>query len=86
VIQVDYISLVNLILGRPLVKELIQNECTVARIDKELRHLIQTKAYRAEMVNGYKELSKMLGEPGVSERVAEKMVMKTKTKTKTKTK
>lgn len=74
VIKVGYISLVNLILDRKLITELIQDECSITNINKELTQLVRDSNYRDEMIRGYKELSKKLGEPGVSDRVAEKMI------------
>ena len=40
-VKVDFISLVNLIIGSESVKELIQNECTHENISQELSRLIE---------------------------------------------
>ena len=74
VVKVKYISLVNLILDAPLVKELIQHECTVERIAEELHLLTQTTDYSTVMVKGYDTLILCLGESGASERIAASMI------------
>ena len=68
-IKVPYISLVNLISGRELVKELICEDFTVANVKSEIRNLL-TPAYREKMLAGYRELIDSLGKEPVSDRVA----------------
>lgn len=72
-ITVPYISLVNLILQRPLVTELIQDDFTVDRLTAELRLLLDP-GQAAVLREGYAELRQLLGEPGAAERAAERMV------------
>ncbi|SEL34583.1 lipid-A-disaccharide synthase [Parapedobacter koreensis] len=74
VIQVKYISLVNLILDKPAVSELIQKECTVEDIAKELNGLLNNKIYRAQVLDDYAALHKKMGDPGASERTAQHIV------------
>lgn len=69
VVKVDYISLVNLILDRPLVPELIQSDCTVERVAESLNLLFQEKHSDAQK-KGYAELKTILGGGGASERAA----------------
>ena len=68
IINLKYISLVNLIMDEPIVTELIQNECNTTNIKKEFDKVIN-KNYRDEMFVKYRELSKKLGGGGASERV-----------------
>lgn len=68
-IRVPYISLVNLILDRIFVKELIQKKCSILNIEKEL-HSIMSDEMLADIENGYLELKKALGEGGASANVA----------------
>ena len=68
-IKVKYISLVNLILDRMLVKELIQYELTVEQLEQELKYLLQPKS-KEEIQKGYHELRTKLGEKGASRRAA----------------
>jgi lipid-A-disaccharide synthase len=73
VIKVKYISLVNLVAEKEVVKELIAHLFTVKNMTKELDNLLNNKLYRQNMLNDYAEIRKMLGEPGAAERAARKM-------------
>lgn len=59
-IKVKYISLVNLIMDRLVVKELIQDELTVANLQKELNLLLNDPATKARLKKNYAELKKIL--------------------------
>lgn len=70
VIKVKYISLVNLIMDRPVVKELIQNELNTVNLTHEL-NLILNDASTRELINrNYAELREILGGDGASRRAA----------------
>lgn len=72
-INVKYISLVNLIVDRPLVKELIQRELNTQQLRQALEEILvedEASAIKA----GYDELILKLGEKGASERAANLMV------------
>ncbi len=75
-IKVKYISLVNLILDRPLVTELIQHEFNVEQLEKELNLLIE-KDNRKRILDGYSELNDLLDEGGASKLIAEDIIQKT---------
>jgi lipid-A-disaccharide synthase len=68
-IQVKYISLVNLIADRPLVRELIQSGCSPASCASELDQLMDS-GYRETQLNGFKEVRQILGQGGASLRAA----------------
>ncbi len=68
-VKIKYFSLVNLILDKPAVKELLQ-ENLAADIKSELDLLLNDANYRAEMLRNFDELHRILGEPGVATRVA----------------
>lgn len=70
-VNVKYISLVNLIIDRPLVKELIQHELIPENLISELHALLGDK--RTDMLKGYRDLQKALGESGASARAAKLM-------------
>ena len=70
VIQVKFISLVNLILDKPAVKELIQKTCTVSDIFEELDGLLNNKAHRQQVLDDYEILHQKMGKPGASGRTA----------------
>jgi lipid-A-disaccharide synthase len=73
-VKLDYISLVNLIMGRLVVKEFIQDEMTVENIREELKRLLNDQKYRKKIIYDYNILRQKLGESGASTRVAEKIV------------
>jgi len=77
-IKVRYISLVNLIMDKPVVKELIQHDFTVEKISGELNLLLHDTPARREMLDEYQKLRAMLGEPGVATRVGVQMVAELK--------
>lgn len=68
-VKVKYISLVNLILDKPVVKELIQDELTVEALRDEINRLLDSES-RIPMMNDYQILENMLSEGNVSENVA----------------
>ncbi len=69
-IKVDHISLVNLIAGREVVPELIQQEATPDRIAAGVRELIVNEKVSQKMRDSYAELRGKLGTPGASRRTA----------------
>jgi lipid-A-disaccharide synthase len=68
--RVKYISLPNLILDKPVVKELIQSELTASNLKAELTKIIDGSA-REDMFKEYDGLIKLLGNSGASKKVAE---------------
>ena len=70
ILKVPYISLANLIMGRPIFKELLQERCTAASIADELDSLTGNASRRAEMLHQYSLLRERLGEKGAAERIA----------------
>jgi lipid-A-disaccharide synthase len=73
VVKLDYISLVNLIMDREVVKELIQNEFTSKQLKLELNKILDQKN-REKLLSEYKELKTKLGGVGASHRTAELIV------------
>ncbi len=74
VIQVPFISLVNLIMNREIVQELIQDECNVYRILDEIKKLKLGEPDRDQMLKDYLQLQIKVGRSGASSRAADKMV------------
>ncbi|MDX2286041.1 MAG: lipid-A-disaccharide synthase [Bacteroidia bacterium] len=68
-IRVPYISLVNLILNRPAVRELIQHQCTAPDMAAALREVQQPEA-AARIQQDYADLRSRLGSRGASARAA----------------
>lgn len=74
VLKVKYISLVNLIADSEVVKELVADGMTVNNIRYELNRLLNDNNYRNNMLNGYEEVYKILGESGAPRHAATKIV------------
>ena len=72
-VKVDFISLVNLIMGKMIVKELIQDDLTTQNLVSELDKLLYDSTYRNEMKVNYKILKEKLGGAGASERAAKEI-------------
>lgn len=68
-VKVPFFSLVNLIAGREIVKEFLQNNLEKDTL-AELRNILSNKDYYNQILKDYDELVTTMGEPGVSERVA----------------
>jgi len=73
-VKIRYISLVNLILNRAVVKELIQNEFNLTRLESELQALLIDENNRARIQRDYDELNTILGGAGASLRTANAML------------
>ena len=71
VIKVKYISLVNLIMDKQVVKELIQNDFTAENLKGELNFLLNDQLYREQQIADYDKLREKLGKSGASEKAAE---------------
>ena len=68
--RVPYISLVNLIVGEPVVPELFGGRFTRQRITDALAPLIDDTPERRQMLNGYDRMIQRLGPTGASRRAA----------------
>jgi lipid-A-disaccharide synthase len=73
-IRVRFISLVNLIMGKEVVRELIQADLNEHDIVGELRAILVGGAKRNEQLKNYSELQKVVGGPGASQRAGRLMV------------
>ena len=74
VLKVKYISLVNLIADREVVKELVADTMTVEQVRAELRRILYDGEYRRQMLSGYDYMASRLGEAGAPGRAAKEMV------------
>ncbi|HNJ64144.1 MAG TPA: lipid-A-disaccharide synthase, partial [Saprospiraceae bacterium] len=72
-ITIKYISLVNLIMDREVVKELIQDEMNEAMLSEELKKLAQPDV-RNRIQSDYILLRKILGNQGASGRAADAII------------
>jgi len=73
-VDIKYISLVNLVLDTDAVLELIQSDLTVEKTSTELKMILQNPDYNLEMMNNYEALRRELGNPGASARSAKIML------------
>ena len=74
-IKVKYISLVNLIMDKPVVKELIQDEMNAENIVTELKNLLTDEKTRNRIHKDYSDLRALLSQDGnASEKAAELIV------------
>ncbi|HLP13974.1 MAG TPA: lipid-A-disaccharide synthase [Flavobacteriales bacterium] len=69
-IKVKYISLVNLIADKEVVKELIQADLNPINIEAELKKITQNEANRTRLLRDYANLREHLGGSGASKNVA----------------
>lgn len=69
-VDVKFISLVNLIMDREVVRELIQDELTVESLATELGKLLGEGPARERMIADFAALKLKLGGPGASAKVA----------------
>ncbi len=72
-VNVKYISLVNLIMDREIVKELIQKEYNELNLQKELNKLL-TPEFRKKMLTDFDALKSTLGGAGASRKTASLMM------------
>ena len=70
-VKVKFISLVNLVMDKEVVKELIQNDLTEDNIVKELEQLLHNGKRQRQLLEDYDELKERLGNAGASEKAAE---------------
>ena len=63
-IKIKFIGLVNLIMNKEVVKELIQHELTVSNLVNELRLLLENKEKQEQVKKDYRELTSLLSKGG----------------------
>jgi lipid-A-disaccharide synthase len=80
VIKVKYISLVNLIMGFEVIKELVQYDLKERSLLTELLAVLPGGSKRGKILSDYKELKMKLGPAGASGRIAREMVVQLKKK------
>ncbi|MBN1108842.1 MAG: lipid-A-disaccharide synthase [Bacteroidales bacterium] len=78
VIRVRYISLVNLIVNREVVRELLQYSVTEKNLVSELNSVLPGGTKRRMILEGYLELKEKLGPAGASSRIAGEMLRELK--------
>ena len=74
ILKVKYISLVNLVANKEVVRELVADTMTVSNVRSELDALLNDEAYRNKMLQEYDRMIKILGPAGASRQAALKMI------------
>lgn len=72
--RVRFISLVNLIADRPIVKELLQQDFNQTMLEQEFNLITHDLSYRTTMQDGYADVRRILGGSGASDRVASAVI------------
>ena len=73
-VKVPFVSLVNLIMGREVVRELLQDDLNERALAAELKALLEDEPYRAAMAGAYHQLWDRLGSGDASRQAAEAVV------------
>ena len=73
ILKIRYISLVNIIAQKEIVKELTGHIFTVDKVTQELDKLLNDNSYRQNMLKEYERIKDELGEPGAAEHCANKI-------------
>ena len=73
VLKVKYISLVNLVANKEVVRELVAETMTVPNIREEVKQLLFNSSYREQMLAEYDRMIEILGPADASGRAAKKM-------------
>ena len=74
ILKVKYISLVNLVANKEVVRELVADTMTVDNVRKELGALLNDTDVRNDMLREYDRMIKILGPAGASRQAALKMI------------
>ena len=74
ILKVKYISLVNLVADKEVVRELVADTMTVQNVRAELNALLNDSEYRGRMLQEYDRMIKILGPAGASHQAATKMI------------
>jgi len=77
-LKTKFVSLVNIILEKEAVRELIQWDFTLKKVVQELKNILHKPDNENRMLTDYHEMMIRLGNPGASKRTAELMVGKLK--------
>lgn len=68
-VSISHFGLPNIVAGRTVVKELLQQEAHAAAICAEVQRIIDDASYRLEMLASLEDIRTRMGTPGCAERV-----------------
>ncbi|MDO3379567.1 lipid-A-disaccharide synthase [Geoalkalibacter halelectricus] len=69
-VKVPHIGLVNIVAGKSVVREFIQEDAKPEAIGAEVLRMLEERSYRDRIVADLREVRRLLGEGGCSEKVA----------------
>ena len=69
-VKIDHFGLANIVAGKRIVKELIQDEASAELLCDEIMRILQDDAYAQQLRSELTRIQQDLGAPGCSERVA----------------
>lgn len=72
-VNVKFITLVNLVMDKLIIKELLQNDLNDRQIQSELDAILYNEEYRMNMINNFQQLRLKLGTTGSANRIARRM-------------
>jgi lipid-A-disaccharide synthase len=72
-VRMSHFALVNILAGRTVVPELLQQEASPERMASEIERLLSDPGARRAQLDGLLEVRRSLGEPGAARRVAEEI-------------
>ena len=74
ILKVRFISLVNLVANREVVRELVADGMTVDNVRNELDALLNDESYRGKMLAEYDRMIEILGPAGASRQAASEII------------
>jgi lipid-A-disaccharide synthase len=74
IVKVPYVSLVNILSGREVVKELLQKDATAENILYELKRMMSDPAYKKQMQKAYDAVKALFSGKYASERVSDMVI------------
>lgn len=72
--KLKYIGIVNLVMGKEVVRELIQHDLTEENLSEELKKLMEDLSYREKILEDYRTMYEQLGGAGASARAAKSIL------------
>ncbi|MFA7380429.1 MAG: lipid-A-disaccharide synthase [Bacteroidia bacterium] len=73
-VKISLYSLPNIIVGREIIRELIQSDLTVSNMVEELKAALPNGTKHSKITSGYAELAKLLGDTHASANAAKKIM------------